>query len=116
MSRPEKNAEERRSRIISFRVTELEFDELAAIAARAGLPPNELARRLTLRRSKRVVIHTHRRCDPALLKRIDQIGNNLNQVVKSAHIFGRLPPGLEQLCEAIDALVTQAIDDTIDDP
>ena len=46
---------------------------------------------------QRLVIQTYRACDPAFLKRIDQIGHNLNQIVKNAHIFGRVSPLIDQL-------------------
>ncbi len=90
MSRPKKNADTRRSRQVIFRLTEQEYALLSATAERAGLTPNELGRRIIRKVRRRVVINTYRHCDPAFLKRIDQIGHNLNQVVKNAHIFGRV--------------------------
>ncbi len=111
MSRPPKNTKARRSRLVIFRLTEAEHDQLSETARRAGLPPNELARRLTRKRRTRLVIETYRRLDPAFLKRIDQIGHNLNQIVKNAHIFGRLSPLIEQLCRTIDGLITEALED-----
>lgn len=115
MPRHKKNAEERRSRHIIFRITAAEYDELCAAAAQAGLSPNELARRLTSKGRRRLVVNVSKRCDPAFLKRIDAIGNNLNQLVKNAHIFGRISPRVEILCMSIDQLVTQATEDTTDD-
>ena len=114
MARPSKNEGERRSRHVIFRLTEAEYEALCAVAARAGLAPNELGRRLIRRGQRRLVIVTHKRCDPAFLKRLDQLGNNLNQVAKNSHIFGRLSPRLEELCERIDRLVTQAIEEDSD--
>jgi len=116
MPRPKKNAKSRRNRHVIFRLTDQEYAALCATAERAGLSPNELGRRLTRKRHQRLIIHTYRHCDPAFLKRIDQIGHNLNQLVKNAHIFGRVSPRIEQLCETIDQMVSQAIEETIDDP
>jgi hypothetical protein len=116
MPRPRKNAKSRRNRHVIFRLTDEEYDALCATAERAGLSPNELGRRIVRKRHHRVVVHTYRHYDPAFLKRIDHIGHNLNQLVKNAHIFGRVSPRIEQLCETIDRLVSQAIEDSIDDP
>ncbi len=109
MSRPPK--EDRHSRQVIFRLTEAEHDQLAKTAEQAGLGPNELARRLTLKRRTRLLIVTTRRLDPAFLMRLDRIGHNLNQLVKSAHIFGRVSPLIEPLCHTISALMAQALED-----
>lgn len=112
MSRPEKNADARRSHHVIFRLTAQEYDRLSAIAARAGLAPNELARRLIRKRQGRLIIQTIRHCDPALLKRIEQIGHNLNQIVKNAHIFGRVSERIDPLCATIAQLIMQALEET----
>jgi hypothetical protein len=116
MSRPTKTAEERRSRHVIFRLTEKEYAPFAALAARAGLTPNELGRRLIGKGARRIVIHTEHRHDPAFLKRLDQMGHNLNQLVRNAHIFGRVSPQIEQLCAAIDRMMIQAIEEVAGDP
>lgn len=114
MSRPRKNADSRRSRQIIFRLTAAEYDQLSALAERAGLTPNELARRLARRARKRLVVRTLRRCDPAFLQRLDRIGQNLNQLVKNAHIFGRISPRVEMLALAIDEIVARALEEADD--
>ncbi|GEM_PF-1449217 len=116
MARPTKNAEERRSRQVIFRLTEAEYNALRALADRAGLAPNELGRRLLRRGQRRLVIKTYRRCDPAFLAHLGRIGHNLNQVVKNAHIFGRVSPRIERLCAAVDQMMAQAIEEGCDDP
>jgi hypothetical protein len=108
MSRPTKNAKERRSRHVIFRLNEAEYAGFCALAARAGLAPNDLGRRLIRRGAKRLVVRAYRHCDPAFLTRLDRMGHNLNQLVKNAHIFGRVSPRIEPLCAAIDRLVMQA--------
>jgi len=111
MSRPKKSADTRRSRHVIFRLTAQEYDRLSVVADAAGLSPNELARRLTRKGHDRLVIKTYRHCDPAFLKRIDQIGHNLNQIVKNAHIFGRVSPHIEPLCMTINGIIMQALED-----
>lgn len=115
MSRPTKNADARRSRHVIFRLTNSEYERLSRKAEHSGLSPNELARRLTKKGRRRLVVETSQRCDPAFLKRIDQIGHNLNQLVKNAHIYGRVSPLVTQLCEAIDQIITEALEGGSDD-
>ena len=116
MARPPTDSEARRSRQVIFRLTEAEHDLLCDKARQAGLSPNDLARRLIRQGRKRLVILTYRHCDPAFLKRIDQIGHNLNQIVKNAHIFGRVSPLIEQLCQTIDRLISEALEEHADGP
>jgi hypothetical protein len=111
MARPPKGDESKRSRLVIFRLTEPEHDQLAEQARRAGLTPNDLARCFTRHGQQTLIIRTYRRLDPAFLKRLDQIGHNLNQIVKSAHIFGRVSPMISAVCETIDRLITQAIEE-----
>lgn len=114
MSRPKKNADARQCHHIIFRLTAQEYEEHCRVAERAGLAPNELARQLTRKRRGRVVIQTLRRCDPAFLKRIDRIGHNLNQLVKNAHIFGRISPHIDPLCATIGRLIAEALEEDSD--
>ena len=115
MSRPTKTADTRRSRQIIFRLLDAEYDRLCAKAELAGLAPNDLARRLTCKGQDHLVIKAVRHCDPAFLKRLDQIGHNLNQLVKSAHIFGRIAPEIEPLCQVINGIVTEALAESPED-
>ncbi len=115
MARPKKTTAERRSRQVIFRLTEAEYQRLSDKADLAGIPPNDLAREFAIKGSKRLVVKTVRRFDPAFLKRIDQIGHNLNQVVKNAHIFGRLSPRIENLCSDIRQIVREAMEEVLHD-
>ena len=115
MGRPTKNADRRRSRQVIFRLTDAEYSRLCDKATLAGLPPNELARRLTKKGKRKLIVKTTGRVDPAFLKRIDAIGRNLNQLVKKAHILGQIDPQIVTLCTTIDDLVNQVIADEIDD-
>lgn len=115
MARPTKNADRRRCRQVIFRLTEAEYSRLSAKATRAGEPPNELARRFTKKGVRHLVVKTTRHIDPAFLKRIDKIGHNLNQLVKNAHIFGRIDPSVVKLCDGIEKLILHALKESDDD-
>lgn len=109
MARPTKNADRRLSRHVIFRLTEEEYESLHDKAVLAGLSTNELARRLTNRGKQKLVVETTKRVDPAFLKRIDRIGQNLNQLVKNAHTFGRISPQVDALATAIDEIIHEAL-------
>ena len=111
MARPPKAHEARRTRQIIFRLTEAEYLHLLAVATKAGMPPNGLARMLIVQRHQDIVVATTQRLDPALIKRLDRIGWNLNQLVKSAHISGRVPTTVEVMCEDLRRIVRAATDD-----
>lgn len=108
MSRPRKSSDTQHPRQVIFRLTEAEYAELQAVAERAGLRVNEFARRITLRRHHRVVIHTTRRLDPAFIAQVRAVGLNLNQLVHNAHIFGHVSPKVSQLCDEIRRMVLAA--------
>jgi len=109
MPRPKKTKDRRKARTIIFRVTDAQFQKLEQVAEKAGKRVNDTARIATLSNAERIIVKTYASCDPALLKRLDRIGNNLNQLVKNAHIFGRVSPDIEELCERISELMLQAI-------
>lgn len=111
MARPRKGKAERHSHQIVFRLTAAEFERVQAKAERAGLGANELARRMVRRGGGRVVIETSRRTDPAILKRLERIGLNLNQLTKNAHIFKRVSPRVEFLCQEIQELMSQTLEE-----
>lgn len=111
MPRPPKASAAKRSRHVIFRLTEDEYLHLLAVATRAGLQPNHLARMLVVRRNQDIVIATTQRLDPALIKRLERIGCNLNQLVKNAHIFGHVSPTVEAMCEELRRIVQAAMED-----
>jgi hypothetical protein len=114
MARPTKNADRRLSRHVVFRLTEEEYKSLHDKAVLAGLSTNELARRLTNRGKQKLVVETTKRIDPAFLKRIDRIGQNLNQLVKNAHTFGRISPQVDALATAIDEIIHEALHEELE--
>ena len=115
MPRPKKDTAERRCRQVIFRLTEAEYQRLSDKADLAGVAPNDLARNLTNKGGKSLVVKSVQRCDPAYLKRIEQIGHNLNQLVKNAHIFGRVSPRVETLCADIRQIILEAMEEVSGD-
>lgn len=111
MPRPRKQSDSPLSRYVSFRVSEARYADVEAIASRAGMRVNELARRLFHRGSRRVTVQVTRRVDPALITELRYIGNNLNQVVRNIHLRGRIPSKLEDLCAEIQRIVVAAAQD-----
>lgn len=111
MARPRTTTELQQTRQIIFRLTEAEYAQLEAVAERAGLRVNELARRLTRRGQRRVVIVTTKRHDPAFIAQVRALGLNLNQLVHNAHIFGRVSPKVADVCEQIRKLVLAPTED-----
>ncbi len=113
MARPRKATHERKSRQIIFRLTEEEYAQICAHAKQAGMPPNELARLLTKCVHKRVVIKTYPHLDPAYIAQIKRIGQNLNTLTKNAHIFKRVSPKVEALCNEIREIIENAANERI---
>lgn len=109
MARPKLTPSQRKAHRIVFRLTDGEYLPLSQKAAALDLPTNELARDLTLFKVEKLIVEAQGRPSPALLKQLHYIGHNLNQLVKNAHIFGRMSPRIEQLCQRIDTLM----DDTL---
>ena len=109
MARPPIEPSQRKAHRIVFRLSQKEMLPLAQKAAALDLSANDLARQLTLSRLERMVVEGCTTRDPAVIKQLYHIGHNLNQLVKNAHIFGRVSPRIEVLCERIDALMNEAI-------
>ena len=108
MARPRSHSSKLRIRRVVFRITEAEFLRLSHQAARLDKRVNDYARMLTLAGSKSGPSKDAPRHDPALIRQIYHIGHNLNQLVKNAHIFGRVSPRVARLCERIEKLMDEA--------
>ena len=109
MARPTLHKSRVKSRIVSFRLKDAEHMRLAQKAAAANLRINEFARRASLSGGGRMTVKTVKRCDPALVRQLYHIGHNLNQLVKNAHIFGRVSSRVDELCAKIDRLMDEAL-------
>ncbi len=114
MSHPHQVTDPRLTHQIIFRVTDDDFHRLESLAAKSGLGVNELARQLTRRGGRRLVIQVARRHDPAFITQLQRIGLNLNQLVKRAHILGGVSPRVDLLCEQIEGLVQDATAERLD--
>lgn len=79
----------------------------------SGLSPSEYLRRAAV--SSEVVVHRWASADPALIRELNLIGRNLNQLVRKTHLRDQLPPGLDGVCAQIEALVVQAAEQSLDD-
>lgn len=115
MARPKQQSARLKGRIVAFRLNDAEHARLAAAAEKAGLRLAELARRLALAGEKHLVVRTSTVNDPAFIRRVEQIGHNLNQLVKNAHIFGRVSPQVPALCDEIKALIVTAAEQEWDE-
>lgn len=111
MARHKKISDARLSRLIAFRLSEDQFAALLSDAASGEIGPNELSRRLTLKREGRVVLKVSRRADPAVIAQLKRTGNLLNQLVHNAHIFGRVSPQVPALCEEIGDIILRAVEE-----
>jgi hypothetical protein len=100
-----------KSKQIIFRLSENEYLPIHAVALRAGLNPNSLCRLLTTRRNHKLIITPSNPLDPADNKRLDWIGQRLNQLVRNAD--QSVPPEVVALCAEIRALVMAEIDGRI---
>lgn len=109
MARPKTTRARRKAHVVSFRISDADFFCLSHKAAAANLSVSALARKLALSRLPEIAIQNVASCDPALLKQLYHIGHNLNQLVKNAHIFKRVSPQVESLCQRIEILMDEAI-------
>jgi hypothetical protein len=111
MSRPHKTKEEQLSRQIIYRVSVNDALHLDALALKAGLRTNELARRLATDRDRQLVFMPSKRLDPFLVEQIARVGANLNQAVKLSHMRGEVSPRLEGLALEFRAIVLSQLDE-----
>lgn len=108
MARPTLSTNERRSRHVIFRVTEIQYGTLQERAECVGLSINDFARQLVLLRESQIKIKSTRRFDPALINQLARVGNNLNQLTQIAHMTGDISPRLNIILDAIYDIVERA--------
>lgn len=101
MEKINRSATAKRSRNVSFRLTEAEFEQLRIEAEKIGLSVNELSRSFARTPKGRITVNVGKKVDAAYLAQLKKIGNNLNQMVKNSHIFGRPSEKLEQVCDEV---------------
>ncbi len=110
MARPRLPISRRKSKQVSFYVTEAVYQKLADDAGRVSMSPNELARELMLSGHNRLVLKTHAFSDPALLKRVEHIACILQPLVKQCYTFKEIDPELTQLCKSLQKLIDKNLE------
>lgn len=80
--RPVKQPDEKRCLQINLRVTIAEHDDIAAESAKANLSVSDFIRRSAL--NQRVIVPKSV-ADAALIREINAIGNNVNQISRAAN-------------------------------
>ena len=99
----------RRRHQVIFRLNDLEYEPLRFKAEQCGLTVNELMRAIARTADGRVHLEIATRYDPVYIAQVKRIGNNLNQLVHNAHIFGRVSPRVEKLCNEIQQIVLDSL-------
>ena len=98
MARPKKEADARKSRHISVRLTETEYEVYKEFAQRGGFTLSELIRLMMVNRKVRYWMPIV--ADMPQLKEITAqlagIGNNLNQIARHLHTGGALTDELQK--------------------
>ncbi len=95
---------ERRTRSIGIKLTPSERAEFEAAAEAMGMPVSAYVRELAMKRSPQGAPMVHR--DPqakALLRELNAIGNNINQLARQANTQNEMP-SLSALKTAMAAL------------
>lgn len=104
MPRPRKQAEQKRSRVIAFRVTDDEYAAVENKARKAEIDIGDFARHAVLR--KRVT--KQQTAAPANFEAVDQLrrlGVNFNQIARALNSGGGVPSSFQRLCERVEALL-----------
>lgn len=108
MARPRKQDTEKRTRVVSFRVTDAEYAQLEAGANAAKSSVSDYARLSSLRARVEVV-----NAPPALSAKeameLNRIGVNLNQLTRVANATRDLPAGLEHVARQLIPFVNRVM-------
>ncbi len=104
MARPRKQVEQKRTRVIAFRVTDDEYASIERRAHKADIDIGDFVRHAALR--KRI---TKPQTAPANFEAVNQlrrIGVNFNQIARALNSGGgSLPSSFHALCERVEALL-----------
>ena len=110
MPRPPVSEEDRRSVWIKYRASPAAREELTARCRAAGLSLSAFHRTLAL---EGAIIQREAIADQELVRQLAAIGNNLNQLARTANISGEVDsPTAERLhdsLEALDGLIARII-------
>jgi len=106
--RPAVDSERRRSVVVSSRYTPAEYESLVVRASRAGVTPSALQAAATLK--KRVQTRSPGKGQSngsnfELVQQLKRIGNNLNQLARIANTSRRMPAGLLDALDQLNAIM-----------
>ena len=107
MARPRLGEEERRGRTVGVRVTEAEAEELQERAQGARLSVGAYLRRRGL--GQRVRMAARRRLGAELLRELNRIGVNLNQMARAMNSGAGAPAGTREAVEQVSELVARLL-------
>lgn len=102
--------EDKKSVVLATRYTAADYEEIARKAARAGVRPSTFQRQATL--DKRVT-HSRKSEDAnlvALVRELNAIGINLNQLMPLAHTTRQRPSQLPDTLKAVNELTLRIIE------
>lgn len=103
MARPRKQAEQKRSRVIAFRVTDEEYDRVQIKAGTARLEVGDFARLAALNRP--VVVNQNATPDIEAVDQLRRLGVNFNQIARALNSGGVLPQNFQRLCVHVESLL-----------
>ena len=105
---------ERRSQVIATRVSPLEQQAILTAAIAAQMSLSDFVRHAALGRTAapppRMETPLFRPTYLPLLREINAIGINLNQLTRVANASGFIPPGLDTVLDEINALLDRMMD------
>ena len=107
MARPRLGEKERRTRTVGVRVTEAEAEELQERAQAARLSVGAYLRRRGL--GQRVRMAARRRLGAELLRELNRIGVNLNQMARAMNAGAVAGPGTREAVEQVSELVARLL-------
>jgi len=111
MSRPQKSENDKKSRLVSYRLSGCEAAPHEDIASRAGMSLSEYARIKMLHDEKGVTLVVCKRTDPAVVKRLDWIGQMLMKFVQFAENSKVVSEKIIPLCDEIREIILAVLED-----
>ena len=104
MPRPKKQAEQKRSHVVSFRLDDTEHEYLTQNAKRAALDISDYARLSVLQ--DKIIVHKTTTPDMETVDQLRRIGVNFNQIARAFNSTGQTPPDYFQaLCHDVETVL-----------
>jgi hypothetical protein len=111
--RPKKQIADTRTHLVTFRLTNPEDAKLKVLAERAGVVPNEMARILTTRSDAEINLTHSSRFDPALIKRLDQVGMDLKKLLQITQIDAATTTKIDTALAEIRQISKAAVEESV---